>query len=29
MRVYKKNHPKNKLNSVQIKMMKHCTEYSI
>lgn len=23
-----KNHPKNKLNSVQIKPMKHCTEYS-
>lgn len=28
MRVYSKNHPKNKPNSVQIEAMKHCTEYS-
>ncbi len=28
MRIYLRNHPKNKLNSVQMKPMKHCTEYS-
>ena len=29
MSVYLRNHPNNKLNSVQMKPMKHCTEYSI
>lgn len=28
MNKYLKNHPKNKLSSVQMKPMKHCTEYS-
>ena len=28
MNILLKNHPKNKLRSVQIKPMKHCTEYS-
>ena len=28
MRIHLRNHPKNKLNSVQMKPMKHCTEYS-
>lgn len=28
MTLYKKNHPKNRISSVQFKSMKHCTELS-